>query len=1167
MSRLTRLSLANRTVVLLLALLVVITGVASARALKQELIPSTNWPASTIISIYPGASPTSVEADVSKPIEDAVKAVDHVKTVTSISSSNTSQVTVEWEWGVDTDKIMSDIRAAVDSVDLPDNVDPKVSSGSFDDLPILIVAVSSDASPETLSKQAKDVVVPALKDVKGVQDVSVAGDEQREIDITFDVAETNRLNVDPSSIRQLFAANSKAFPSGTMRTDTADLDVQTGRTYETVEQIEDLKVQGEDDPVRLGDIATVEERPTDSTSVSRVNGKDAVTLAIKKTADANTVAVTQGVNARLDKLAKELGDDTQFNATFDQAPFIQQSIHDLTVEGAIGLLMAVLIILLFLRSLAPTFIAGVSIPLSLLFAMTGLLVGGYTLNIFTLGALTVAIGRVVDDSIVVIENIKRHQGLGETGVGTLVRSVKEVAGAVTSSTLTTVAVFAPIGMVGGQAGSFFRPFALTVVISLLASLFVSLTVVPVLASYIMQRRTSVAQIQAQAHDEADGWLQHAYLPVLRWTLRSWPTRVFTLVLAVLIFFGTMAMTPYLKTDFIGAGSAVNLQVIETLPAGTSLTETSAAARRVEDVIRRDPNLGTYSTEIAGGSSVFIAVQNDSNKASITVLLTPGVDPVKSARKLRANLAKLHDVGRLEVAVGDSETANKVVLYVESPDQYKLAGATEKTLRMMRGIKGLTNVTSDLGEKRRMLDVNVDDQKAAEHGMTQASIGEAVSWAVRGEKIGEVTENDTTRDVYLRSQEPAKDLADLRDLVLPTSQKMTVDTRKDAGDVLKDRGNALKDKQEADARKDYRDGLDKLKDQQDESENSAVELRQQLQLANEQLAALQAQRAANPNSPNVTHMDQQISDLQAQVAQLSVGLAGAEEGADGIDEQISEMRDNWKKSQRTQDKADAISDASDNIDDLLAKPVLLSDVAQVDTKRAASSITRVEAKRAVTISASSDGNDLSAITAAIKAGIPKLNLGDGVSVRLGGVSEQQQQSFGQLGAAMMVAIGIVYLIMVATFGSLIQPLILLVSIPFAATGALGLSLLTDTAVGIPSMIGMLMLIGIVVTNAIVLIDLINQKRTSGSTIEESIMAGARLRVRPIVMTALATISALLPMALGITGGGVFISKPLAIIVIGGLISSSMLTLILVPVLYDIVEHRPDWLRFGKKQPPA
>jgi multidrug efflux pump subunit AcrB len=1162
MSRLTRCSLANRTVVLLLAVLVLATGLYSAQALKQETIPSTDWPASTIIAIYPGASPSSVELEVTKEIEDEVLAVDGVTSVSSISSSNTSQVTVEWEWGEDTDQIMADIRAAVDAADLPDIVeDPTVSSGSFDDLPILTVAVSSTVSPGVLSNQAEDIMVPAIKEVEGVQDVTIAGDEKREIDITFDIDEANRLNVDPTSIGQLFNANAKAYPSGTLRTDTAEIDVQTGRTYVSEEQVEDLEVQGEDDRVRLGDFATVEERPTVTTSVSRVNGKDAVTLAITKESAANTIQVAHDVKAELDKVEGQLGNGTKFDAVWDQAPFIEQSIHDLSLEGGLGLLMAVLIILLFLRSVAPTFIAGVSIPLSLLFAMTGLLVGGYTLNIFTLGALTVAIGRVVDDSIVVIENIKRHQGLGETGMGTLVRSVKEVAGAITSSTFTTVAVFAPIGLVGGQSGSFFRPFAITVVISLLASLVVSLTVVPVLASYIMQRRTPVSEIKAQAHDEADGWLQHAYLPVLNWALAH---RLITVLLAILIFAGTMAMTPYLKTDFIGAGSATNLRVVQTMPTGTGLQETSAAARRVEEVISRQPNLGTYSTEIGAGGSVFIALKNDSNKASINVAIEPGTDPIASAKRLRGDLEKLGGIGRIEVAVGDSETSGKVVVYVETPDSGKLAAASDKVEAMMKRVPNLTNVVTDLGEKRQMLDVDVDDIRAAELGMHQATIGQAVSWAVRGEKIGEMTKDDTTLDVYLRTQEPATEMSQIRNIVLPTTQRMTADTREDAGDDLEDRGDDLQDDQEDDAEDDFEKSIRDMKEQREDSEEAAEELQEDMRRAQTYLADLREWRRNNPNSPDVKEIDQRISSVQAQIAQMNQAMASADEGADQLDEQIEEARDQWDEGQDFQDRADDIADEGDEVEDLRATPVKLTEVAEIEMVQQASQITRVDGERAVTLTASSEGADLSAITANLKSGLENLDLGEGVTARLGGVSEDQEESFAQLGAAMWVAIGIVYLIMVATFRSLIQPLILLISIPFAFTGALGLSILTDSPVGIPSMIGMLMLIGIVVTNAIVLIDLINQKRTDGATVEESINAGARLRVRPIIMTALATICALLPMGLGITGGGVFISRPLAIVVIGGLITSSLLTLILVPVLYDIVEHRPDWLRFGKKQ---
>jgi len=306
------------------------------------------------------------------------------------------------------------------------------------------------------------------------------------------------------------------------------------------------------------------------------------------------------------------------------------------------------------------------------------------------------------------------------------------------------------------------------------------------------------------------------------------------------------------------------------------------------------------------------------------------------------------------------------------------------------------------------------------------------------------------------------------------------------------------------------------------------------------------------SAAVFKLTQAVSGVSMQVVQLAQGVAASKAQVTAVNKQLEGLAESRTKTLDAQDKQQALSDAGKEAGKATAKPIKLKAVADVQLVNAPAMITRVDGTRAATLTASSESSDLGTTTSQIKAGIAALDLPDGVTVRVGGVSQQQTESFQQLGLAMLIAIFAVYLIMVATFGSLLQPLVLLVSIPFAATGALGLSLLTDTALGVPSMIGLLMLIGIVVTNAIVLIDLINQKRKAGLGVDASIQAGARLRVRPIIMTALATIFALIPMSLGLTGGGVFISKPLAIVVIGGLISSTLLTLILVPVLYDLLE---------------
>ena len=512
MSRLTNLSLAHRTVVLLLALLTIGVGVYAATALRQELIPAFDLPRGAVLTVYPGASPEVVEDEVSKPIEAAVKGVEGITTVTSTSSSSVSQVSMEWEYGYTPDEIAADVRSAIEQIraTLPTDVDPRVITGSFDDIPVMILALSSDADAETVSRQAKDTVVPELKGLPGVRDVTLAGQEAREVIITYDEAKLRDQGVDPALIGQLFGANGTAIPSGTIRTDAVNLDVQTGTTFASVKDVAGLWLQGTDGPVRLSDVATIAEEPVQATTISRVNGRPALTLSITKTAGANTVSVGHEVNAAVERLSEQLGGGTTFAVVFDQAPYIEQSIDDLTVEGGIGLAMAVLVIMLFLGSLRPTLITAVSIPLALLIALAGLWVSGYTLNILTLGALTVAIGRVVDDSIVVIENIKRHQAMGETGRASIIAAVREVAGAVTSSTLTTVAVFLPIGLVGGQAGELFRPFALAVTIALLASLLGSLTVIPVLASWFMRPTArQLADPDAEAK-ETNTWLHRAY---------------------------------------------------------------------------------------------------------------------------------------------------------------------------------------------------------------------------------------------------------------------------------------------------------------------------------------------------------------------------------------------------------------------------------------------------------------------------------------------------------------------------------------------------------------------------------------------------------------------------------------------------------------------------------
>jgi HAE1 family hydrophobic/amphiphilic exporter-1 len=640
-----------------------------------------------------------------------------------------------------------------------------------------------------------------------------------------------------------------------------------------------------------------------------------------------------------------------------------------------------------------------------LVTFVGLYVGGYSLNILTLGALTVAIGRVVDDSIVVIENIKRHLSYGEPKTAAIFTATSEVATAITSSTLATVAVFLPVAIVGGQVGELFRPFAVTVTIALLASLLVSLTIVPVLASAFL--RSPTGDVDADAvRAEADvaerrSRLQRVYLPVLRGAIAH---PVVTVAVAVAVLVGTGAMAPLLKTSFLGDSGQNTLTVTQSLAPGASLTAQDEAARRVEGALRAVDGVETVQTTVGSGEG-FAAFSGAGSDATFAVTTDPDADQEALAGTVRDELDGLDDVGTVTVSAGSTGFASAVEVVVTAPADDALDRAAQQVLTAVEGLDGVSDVTSNAAAVQPTVQVTVDRPAAAAVGLSESAVAQVLAGSIRPVPVGQVALADGTLDVVLSAG----------------SQPADVDA------------------------------------------------------------------------------------LRATPIASALGV------------------------------------------------VPLAQIAAVDEVEVPTTVTRVDGARSVTVSASPVGDDLGTLTETLRAQVEALDLPPGAQAEIGGVSADQEEAFGQLGLALLVAIAIVYLVMVATFRSLVQPLILLVSIPFAATGAIGLLLVTGVPLGVAALIGMLMLIGIVVTNAIVLIDLVNQYRQAGSTPREAVLEGARQRLRPILMTAAATILALTPMAFGLTGGGAFISQPLAIVVIGGLVSSTLLTLVLVPVLYLTVER--------------
>lgn len=1074
MHRLAEFSLGNKALIALVSVFISIFGVLAMGGLKQEIIPSLEFPQVAVITQMTGASPEVVDKQVSEPLESALQAVEGLESSSSTSRQGVSTVSLSFVYGTNLDRARSQVDRAISNVrsQLPDNANPQSFSGSVSDFPVVFLAVSSDKGLSELKGDLERLTVPRLTKVDGVRSVSVTGGADQRIAITPNKEELTGRGFTNQDITDALSKNAGLFPVGALDMGKQSLPVQAGTTVNSVKDIQNIPLaaktsgsqgggqQGPNpqDPTApaqttlIRDVATVALEDAPATSITRTNGVETLSLSLTKTPEGDTVRISHAVQDLIGELQTELGSNAKITTVFDQAPFIEKSIKDLTTEGFLGLGFAVLVILVFLMSLRSTLVTAISIPLSLLVTFIGLQAFGYSLNLLTLGALTISIGRVVDDSIVVIENIKRHLEYGEEKSKAILRAVREVATAVTAATLTTVAVFLPVAFVTGIAGELFRPFAITMTIALLGSLFVSLTIVPVLAYWFLGRgkkgaatvshsvkdddaawqrslaedtgtgkhraivpedfaeeRSSAISLDEVHARERKTWLQRGYLPVLHSTQRH---PAITIVTAVLILIGTVAMIPLVPTNLLGSSGENSFRLTQKVSAGSSLQETTKLAEPVESALRSVKGVRDVQMTIGSGGGIFAFLGGSTaDQASFTVTTEESADQEAIQAAARDAIATANAVGEINFSTNQGQGFGSTVsINVAAPTPELLAEANKVVMDNLQGIPHVKGLESNLTTARPVVTINVDRAKAADYGLTEEQVGGLAASTLAAVPAGTVRFGYNDYPVVMVGDVTVRTVESLREIEIPTAQ--------------------------------------------------------------------------------------------------------------GI--------------------------------------IHLSDIAEVKQTTTLSTITSSNGDRIATVSVTPDENALGSVSAEVNKRLAAMSLPAGTSAEIGGAAVQQANSFRDLGLALIAAVAIVYVIMVATFKSLIQPLILLVSVPFAATGAIAMLLITGVPLGLPSLIGMLMLVGIVVTNAIVLIDLINQyRRPRGNqppmSLDEAIEQGARQRLRPIVMTAAATIFALIPMALGLTGGGGFISQPLAVVVIGGLISSTLLTLVLVPVLYRLVER--------------
>ena len=1011
MSIVTRVSLKLGGVVFLAAALLFGGGVLAATQLQQDLLPDISFPAYIVITPYPGASPAVVDDQVTVPVVNSLSGIAGVDTVQSTSSQGASLVIVLFKDGTDIKSVGQDVTAALDKVKplLPQQaLSPTVQTFSTNDIPILVYAVSADEPLGTLGGQLRAQALPKLKGLAGVASVVMSGAPTDEVDVILDPAKLAAHGVALGQVTAALQAASAVQSIGSLREGGTTIPLQVAGSLTSLEQITKITVIPTSTPggrpaapVTIGQLGTVQQVSVPADTITRTNGVASIGLRILKSPGGNTVTVAREVKNALPDIESRIGNGVKFQNVSDQAVPITDSIAAILREGLLGAVFAVLVIYLFLRSARATLVAAVSIPLSLMVALLVLWWQGITLNILTLGGMMVAIGRVVDDAIVVLENISRHVTEGERPLVAAYTGAREIVTAVSSSTLTTIAVFLPIAFLTGIAGSFFRPFALTVVVALAASLVVAVTVVPLLAARLLPPvKAEGAERRLQYN-----FIQRIYVPVITWATSH---RLLALLATGIFFIGSMALLPLLRVNLLDQSSSPNFPVTITMPANSTLVQTDAETQKVEDLMKGLPGVSAYQAVVGGQADPFAppgTVPADPTLASVLVLVNKGaydqaLSGVERALKVYSGPATIV-VGQAQSSANASSTGMQVD--VRAANHADLETATSSVLSALSRVSGLADLKSNLAASKPAYQLTPTD-KLSTSGYTLLQLAGLIAQEVNGQIAAQANLAEGTMNVRVE---------------LPPGS----------------------------------------------ADNAAA------------LAASPVPTAAGivPLGSLVTF--QLVSGPQA--------------------------------------------------------------------------VNRVNGDRDATITGTITGNNTRAVQTDVTDALAGVTLPPGASVSTGGVFQQLSTVLTQFALALAAAVALVYVIMVATFRSLLKPLVLLVAIPFAASGAIIALVATGTSLSLPGLIGILMLTGVVVTNAIVLLDLVEQYRDRGLNVQDALIEGGRHRLRPILMTAFATMLALVPLAVTGTGsGGAFISAPLAIVVIGGLFTSTFLTLVLVPVLYSL-----------------
>ncbi|MBM7570441.1 efflux RND transporter permease subunit [Aquibacillus albus] len=995
--------------VIMIVVAIIALGAISLRNLAIDLFPEIDLPIAVVTTTYEGAAPQEVEELVSKPIESSISTVQGIDTVQTQSQPNSSMVVMMFKNGTDLDNALLNVRERVDQIKavLPEGAgEPNVLRFDPQQTPVIYTALIGKSS-EDLQQIAEDLVVPAFERKEGVGSVTVEGGKTREVQVEMNQNELIQYGLTPSILVQAINSANQSVSAGVLEKGNKDVQVRVEGEFESIEDIRNtIILTPTGDPIKLSDVATISDTFKEVTSISKVDGQPAVILSVLKESGGNTVQVASNVQDAMADLEGTLPDGVEQKVVVDTSEYINQSIQSVLMNMIYGGIFSLLILLLFLKSVRATIVIGFSIPIAVISTFALMYFTGNTLNMLTMGGLALGIGMMVDSSIVILENIVDYRERGFSRIEAAKRGASELAPAIIASTTTSLVVFLPIVFVEGIASDLFTPMALTVSFSLIASLVVAITLIPMLSSKLL-RKAFRSEGRRNWFNQFMNRLTSRYQNTLRMVLNRRKT---TFAVTIALIIGSLSLIPLIGTEFIPSGDQGQISIDVRTATGTQLEETEEITNQMNEKLEAYQSIIQSNYLTIGGGGGEAGLTTDASRANYTIQLIPSNQRTKTTDQVITELNdSLQEIPGAEITVSAMEAGigggSPVSIQLNGSDYEVLRGLSDQVVYRLNDIDGIHNPEASIEEGRPEVQVQVDRDIAAQHGLTYQQVMSQVQMAFNGQ-------------IATRLREAAEEV-DVR-FIFPEEDRKTVS--------------------------------------------------------------------------DLNHLQIQTND---------------------------------------------------------GRLIPLLTVANLEQVQGPATLTRENQQRQVNITSDIVDRDLGSVTADIKEELDTLHFPDGYSYSIGGQAQDMTESFTDLGLALIFSVFLVYAVMAIQFENFLHPFIIMFSMPATVVGILGGLFITGSTLSITALIGIIMLTGIVVNNAIVLVDYVNILRSRGIERTEAILEAGKSRMRPILMTTLTTILGMSPLALGI-GEGTETQQPLAIVVIFGLGVSTIFTLLLIPAVYTLMD---------------